>query len=237
MFSSHVSKQPIMKSLRRALCGSFPLLAFLFFCIESPLSLVWGFDQKFHGGQSTRHAAGTASRRASSVPTTENLSELRKRELLNILKDYNVEGSGLTKQELIQKIQELRCEEPISISISQREIAEIAMEDWQNATTVGFDCRAGHRSTDGVDFDIVGPTGHYTVSFQRQSWPPRCTCANAQQWGRQRRCKHVCMILVKCGVPYAAVANSKWQPDQAEVESIVEHMLGPWTPIPLSQDS
>ena len=43
-----------------------------------------------------------------------------------------------------------------------------------------------------------------------------------------------CMILVKCGVPYACVADAKWSPEDAEVRSIVDHQLGPWTPIPLA---
>ena len=42
------------------------------------------------------------------------------------------------------------------------------------------------------------------------------------------------MILVKCGVPYASVADAQWSPAAAEVSSIVDHQLGPWTPIPLA---
>lgn len=158
------------------------------------------------------------------------LMKLQKRELLQMLRENGLEAKGLSKQELIERLSGVDSE------VSQRSVAEMAMEDWQNATTVGFDCKSGTRVADGVDFQIIGPDGEarHTVSFRYQ-WPPRCTCAEAGRWGSQRRCKHVCMILVKCGVPYAAVADSKWWPDDDEVRSTVDHMLGPFTPIPLSE--
>lgn len=136
------------------------------------------------------------------------LANLRKRELLEILKGYDVASDGLTKLQLIEAINAARDARATDaaqkrpqvdlvtaeeLQMSQRRIAEIAMEDWQNATTVGFDCKAGRRAEDGVDFDIIGPDGklQHTVSF-RHTWPPTCTCAAAQSWGSQKRCKHVC---------------------------------------------
>lgn len=177
------------------------------------------------------------------VHATENLFNLRKRELLEILKDYEVECDGLTKRDLIQRIHDLReggtranpRADDVETMVPQQEVAKIAMDDWQNAKTDGFDCRFGRRADDGVDFDIIGPDGtvQHTVGF-RHLWPPSCTCADARRWGSQRRCKRVCMILVKCSLPYAAVASSNWEPSEAEVKGILQHMLGRWTPIPLS---
>jgi len=119
--------------------------------------------------------------------------------------------------------------------VSQRQVAETSMDDWQNATTFGFDCKRGHLADDGVIFDIVGSSGNvlHKVYFT-EAWPPTCTCDDAQRWGSQQRCKHVCMLLVKCGVPYAAVSDSGWEPGEMEVRSIVQHMQGKWSPIPLT---
>lgn len=141
------------------------------------------------------------SRQAHGNANDAELANLRKRELLEILTGYDVATDGLTKLQLIEAINAVRATAPRSVDfvdaeelqISQRSIAEIAMEDWQNATTVGFDCKAGRRAEDGVDFDIIGPDGRlqHTVSF-RHTWPPTCSCAAAQSWGSQKRCKHVC---------------------------------------------
>lgn len=170
---------------------------------------------------------------------------------MDLLAETGVDPAGLTKPELIRRIQDLEVKpqvEPDEVQpdevkpdevepeVSQREVAEIAMDDWQNASTIGFDCKSGRRVDDGADFYIVGPNGEVqnTVSFRR-SWPPTCTCTEGQRWGSRMRCKHACMILVKCGVPYAAVADSDWNPDELEVRSIVDHLLGRWSPIPLSE--
>eukprot|EP00435_Cladocopium_sp_Y103_P030687 s1334_g7.t1 len=172
----------------------------------------------------TRWRKSCLSRPALNNDAELELVNLRKRELLEILKGYDVATDGLTKLQLIEAINGLRAAphpvdavDPEELQMSQRRVAEIAMEEWQNATTVGFDCKAGRRAEDGVDFDIIGPDGklQHTVSF-RHTWPPTCTCAAAQSWGSQKRCKHVCMILVKCGVPYASVADANWSPDAAE---------------------
>ena len=173
---------------------------------------------------------------------TADLENMRKRELIELLTSYNVDAAGLTKPELVRRIRELgtssETSSPISQavtpSMSQREVAEIAMDDWQNATTVGFDCKSGRHIGHGVEFDIIGPSGQveHRVRFS-EDWPPVCTCADARAWGSQLRCKHVCMILVKCGVPYAAVADGDWKPGEMEIKSIVNHMKGKWTPIPL----
>mmetsp|Transcript_13968 Transcript_13968/g.26077 ORF Transcript_13968/g.26077 Transcript_13968/m.26077 type:complete len:234 (-) Transcript_13968:33-734(-) len=169
-----------------------------------------------------------------------DLTKLQKRELLELLRSYNVEAGGMTKSAVIEKIRAFQASQPDAPpsgpppDVSQREVAEIAMDDWQNATTVGFDCKTGRHADDGVEFDIIGPGGQveHRARFSL-SWPPTCTCPEAQEWGSRQRCKHVCMILVKCGVPYAAVSDSNWDPDEMEVKSIVEHMKGKWSPIPL----
>ena len=154
------------------------------------------------------------------------LMKLQKRELLRMLRENGLEAEGLSKRQLIERLSRLHSD-----TMSQRAVAEMAMEEWQKAT--GFDCRNGTRRADGVDFQITGPNGvQQTVSF-RYEWPPSCTCGECSQ----RRCKHVCMILVKCGVPYAAVADRNWCPEEDEVKSIVDHMLGPFAPIPLSDPS
>eukprot|EP00434_Breviolum_minutum_P003247 symbB.v1.2.002858.t1/scaffold130.1/size334612/9 len=192
-------------------------------------NLAWAFA-------STETSSGFAARRPRCVSNSakgsgpEELVNLRKRELLEIVRGYEISTDGMTKQELIDAIHKLQkeSEKPQSTEtseivmpdpgITQRGVAEIAMEEWQKASTVGFDCKSGRRVEDGVDLDILGPDGQvqHTVSF-RHTWPPSCTCDDAQRWGSQRRCKHVCMILVKCGVPYAAVADSNWKPDELEV--------------------
>ena len=137
--------------------------------------------------------------RRTALSSENELVSLRKRELLEILQSYDVPTTGLTKQELIEAIHRYRAgskpvEKSEELEMSQREIAELAMDDWQNASTVGFDCKSGRRAEDGVDFDIIGPDGHlqHTVSF-RHSWPPKCTCAPARSWGETKRCKHVCL--------------------------------------------
>ncbi|CAE7714827.1 MIB2 [Symbiodinium sp. CCMP2456] len=164
-----------------------------------------------------------------------DLGNLRKRELIEMLTSQNVDAAGLTKPELLQRLMDLDGRSTtVKPSMSQRQVAEIAMDDWQNATTVGFDCKSGRHTADGVEFDIIGPTGmiEHTTRFST-SWPPTCTCPDARQWGSQLRCKHVCMILVKCGVPYAAVADDDWKPGEMEIQSIIHHMKGQWSPIPL----
>ena len=225
----------------------FQLKHFLVFCLYSFLLWPWWFPN-FVGIDilSPQRPARCVSNSAKGL-SSEELVNLRKRELLEILRGYEISTDGMTKQEVIDAIQKLQkeSEKPQStletsemmpdMDITQRGVAEIAMDEWQKASTVGFDCKSGCRAEDGVDLDILGPDGQvqHIVSF-RHAWPPSCTCDDAQRWGSQRRCKHVCMILVKCGVPYAAVADSNWKPDKLEVNSIVDHMLGPWTPIPLA---
>eukprot|EP00439_Symbiodinium_sp_Y106_P055704 s632_g7.t1 len=181
---------------------------------------------------------GSDSRERLRIPSRAlrgDLENLRKRELIEMLTSRNVDAAGLTKPELLQRLMDLDGRSTsVKPSMSQRQVAEIAMDDWQNATTVGFDCKSGRHTADGVEFDIIGPTGvvEHTARFSA-SWPPTCTCPDARQWGSQLRCKHVCMILVKCGVPYAAVADDDWKPGEMEIQSIVQHMKGQWSPIPL----
>ena len=189
------------------------------------------------GGRGQR----TVSQRA--LGTDADLENMRKRELIELLSSRNVDAAGLTKPELIRRLRDMGSSDidhqaaTAPPSMSQREVAEIAMDEWQNATTVGFDCKAGRHAGDGVEFDIIGPSGHvdHKVRFSL-SWPPVCSCPDAQSLGSQQRCKHVCMILVKCGVPYASVSDGGWKPSEMEVKSIVQHMKGKWSPIPL-QDS
>ncbi|OLP96876.1 Ribosomal large subunit pseudouridine synthase D [Symbiodinium microadriaticum] len=185
------------------------------------------------------HPLGSGARARLRIPPLRalqgDLGNLRKRELIEMLTSQNVDAAGLTKPELLQRLLDLDGRSTtVKPSMSQRQVAEIAMDDWQNATTVGFDCKSGRHTADGVEFDIIGPTGmvEHTTRFST-SWPPTCTCPDARQWGSQLRCKHVCMILVKCGVPYAAVADDDWKPGEMEIQSIVHHMKGQWSPIPL----
>lgn len=220
-------------------------------------------------------SSGTAS-------ANSDLMLLRKRELIELLRRYGEDSSGMGKMDIVARLTSLRKDRPdvesqeagaaapkvspraeaepvtsvlqqeTSIDakpqfdppqgtavpkVSQREVAETAMDDWQNSTTFGFDCKRGHLVDDGVIFDVVGSSGNvlHKVYFS-EKWPPTCTCDDAQQWGSQQRCKHVCMILVKCGVPYAAVSDSGYNPDEMEVRSIVQHMRGRWSPIPLTDD-
>ena len=162
-----------------------------------------------------------------------DLEKMLKRELIQLVTSYGVDASGLTKPELVQRARDL-ARPRATPAVTQRQVAEIAMDEWQNATTVGFDCKSGRHTENGVEFDIIGPDGNvqHRVHFS-EDWPPTCTCADAQQWGDQQRCKHVCMILVKCGVPYAAVADGNWSPGEMEIKSIVYHMKGKFSPIPL----
>eukprot|EP00440_Ansanella_granifera_P037907 gb/GFBE01041124.1/.p1 GENE.gb/GFBE01041124.1/~~gb/GFBE01041124.1/.p1 ORF type:complete len:248 (+),score=37.01 gb/GFBE01041124.1/:1-744(+) len=209
-----------------------------------PMALYWCAASSFTAG-----APGLSRRRARAlhvarggVPAGVDLRTLRKRELIELLGQYGEDAGGMGKMDLLARLSALQ-EEPSHAEIStadlpdQREVAETAMDDWQNATTFGFDCKRAHLVDNGIKFDIVGPSGSvdHTVHFS-PAWPPSCTCADAQRWGSQRRCKHVCMLLVKCGVPYAAVSDSSWKPEEMEVRSIVEHMRGRWSPIPVTDE-
>lgn len=116
----------------------------------------------------------------------------------------------------------------------QRACAE-ASQLWD---TEPLECNSGvNRESEGsVVYDVrETTTGHsYKVRFSKE-WPPTCTC-DGYKSKPQLRCKHMCYLLVKCGVPYAAVSSSSWDPTKQEVFGIFDHMKGRWSPIQLTSE-
>eukprot|EP00929_Paragymnodinium_shiwhaense_P031956 TRINITY_DN17798_c0_g1_i1.p1 TRINITY_DN17798_c0_g1~~TRINITY_DN17798_c0_g1_i1.p1 ORF type:complete len:286 (+),score=26.14 TRINITY_DN17798_c0_g1_i1:170-1027(+) len=120
---------------------------------------------------------------------------------------------------------------PAEPKAAQRTIAERSQLD-------GLAVSSGKLLPEGTaQIPVLEPSGGAeTLSFQSQ-WPPTCTCSETQQFSESHsgmRCRHICYVLVKCGVPYAAVADASWQPQAREAECILKGITGRWSPIALS---
>jgi len=172
-----------------------------------------------------------------------NLMELTKKQLLEILNSYGETGEDLTKREVLSRILLHQCSKVQATGDGKRDAASSLsrisaesqrVEAYASQMEGPFECTGGHLQQGTAVYGIHGPAAGDVYEVRvRRSWPPRCSCADSMRWLHKQRCRHVCFILIKCGVPYASVADGSWKPDSRYAKSIFESMLGPWTPVPL----
>jgi len=175
--------------------------------------------------------------------------ELTKSQMLEILSSHGETGEGLMKREIMARVLLLQSKTPdlptgkvqdyddtetaAASSLTNLSPESQRAEAYASQMEGPFECIGG-RSQQGIAvYNIQGPAGDVHEVRVRRTWPPRCSCADSMRWLHRQRCRHVCFILIKCGVPYAAVADGSWKPDSRYARSIFESMLGPWTPVSL----